>query len=370
MSDPTHVEYQVVRQNYPVSSDTGLKRLSRMNVGNMKVSHAGKCFLQCAFSPPDFAQVAVEGIPDDYQSQSLVKKHRSVHTVQLTADRDVYILLLPVPGFTHFTASRDKGKPISASDVFIGTQYSDYVQMFGRTVEDGADRTVSKFRFISNHIEIIPTVNSMSWTGSIQCWKLPITVSVRPGGEGEVLTIGGLEGVNSEIANQYTGPFINGLYSACYSSNCIFDFTNIMNNLIKIPQVLAIDKGDFASIWSPVADPPRTIPGFDNGFESLVIKISGVTAAESFILKTWACVEYQAVPDNIVYEFSSLSPHDPLAIELYRKVINELPVGVPYVQNESFWQRVLGIIRGITGTLSVIPGPIGMISAGVNQIVS
>jgi len=46
----------------------------------------------------------------------------------------------------------------------------------------------------------------------------------------------------------------------------------------------------------------------------------------------------------------------------------DLPVGVPFEENENFWNRVLRIIQMVSGATSLIPGPYGQISRGVNLL--
>ena len=55
-------------------------------------------------------------------------------------------------------------------------------------------------------------------------------------------------------------------------------------------------------------------------------------------------------------------------MKVYRELINSLPIAVPAADNANFWQRVLSIIRTISGVGAMIPGPYGMISSGVNTI--
>jgi hypothetical protein len=55
-------------------------------------------------------------------------------------------------------------------------------------------------------------------------------------------------------------------------------------------------------------------------------------------------------------------------LERLSAVILQLPVGVSFLENGDFWKRVLGIIKNISGALSVLPGPYGAISSGVNMM--
>jgi len=343
----------------PGATDTGLRRL-RLTPRD-RLSDAGISFLKCAFAPPDFSGTSLVGVPDDFRGLSLVKKHRYVAPISFSV-LDYYILLLPVPGIAYFQATTVAGVAPVAATVWTGVNYSDFASLFGVAATAAAD-VVTKYRFVSNHIEIIPTVNQMTWSGNIQAWKIPVTIAPRVGGANpsDIYSITGLNSVNSSQSNQYSGPFWSGVYSGCYSANSSFIFQPIMEAVGGIPNTLG--GADFGTLNGTTG-----FPGLDNEFESLVIKISGITAVQSALIKCWACVEYQANAGSALYSFSAMSPCDKVAVELYRQIITDLPVGVPFEDNEGFWTRVLQIINQITGAGAILPGPYGMASRGLNLL--
>jgi hypothetical protein len=295
----------------------------------------------------------------------LTRKHRYVAPITLSATVDYYFILAPVPGVSYFLATTVAGTAPIAGTVWNAVYYADAAGMFG-SLTQAADN-VTKFRFVSNHIEVIPTVNQMTWSGNIQAWKIPLTLVDRQGGAttADSWSISGLQSVNSTLQSAYTGPFIMGLYSACYNANGTFPFSQIVENVSTVPTV--VGAADFGVL---TATGGLCFPGLDNQFESMVIKISGITANETALIKTWACVEYQVNASSTLYEFQSLSPCDPISIELYREIISNLPVGVSFEDNENFWNRVLTIIREITGVAGLIPGPYGMLARGANLLSS
>jgi len=116
---------------------------------------------------------------------------------------------------------------------------------------------------------------------------------------------------------------------------------------------------------------PGQIPGFDNQFESVLIKISGIgtNPLNTALFRTWACVEYQFQPSSVMYEMQNLKcMEDEMALRLYKRIVVELPTGVSFLDNANFWTRVLSIIRQISGGLSVLPGPYGLAASGVNAL--
>jgi hypothetical protein len=305
----------------------------------------------------------------------LVKKHRLVASQAFsTASTDYYFLVLPTPGYAYWTATVATGTPITATTVFTGVPFADCATFFnpGGTAGNSTADIVDKFRYVSNHFELVPTANQMTWSGNVQSWKFPASMFIRQnnlttGAEaGNIWSISGLQSLNATNADQYTGPFNLGVYAGAYNSGAKFDFSQILEYITAVPATPFATLGDFGQLNAPT----NGFTGFDNQFESMVVKVTGMgtNVGNTAIIKAWACVEYQALPGNGYYEFQSISPHDPVALDLYRKIINQLPPGVSFVDNDTFWQRVLQIIRQISGGMSVVPGPYGMAADGVNKI--
>lgn len=361
----------------PVSGRTTYNQTikSMIKGGRATISEDGMSFLKCAFAPPDFANSNVRGVPDEFQGKSLVKKHRLVTSQAFSsASTDYYFLVLPTPGYAYWVATVATGTPITATTVFSGVPFADCATFFnsGGTAGNSTADIVDKFRFVSNHFELVPTANQMTWSGNVQCWKFPSALFIRQnnlttGAEaGNLWSVSGLQSLNATNADQYTGPFNLGVYSGAYNTSSKFDFSQIVEFVTAVPSTPFALLGDFGQLSAPT----HGFTGFDNQFESMVVKVTGMgtNVGNTAIIKSWACVEYQALPGNGYYEFQSLSPCDKVALDLYRKIINQLPPGVSFVDNESFWQRVLQIIRQVSGGLSVIPGPYGMAAGGVNKI--
>lgn len=337
-----------------------------------KISPDGIKFLKCAFAPPDFANADLKGVTDQYSGPSLIKKARYNGTWTTGHDRVDYILLLPTPGVAFWHLTKTAASPtVLYTDHFTPVFYSDIVQMFGPKVANVTDN-VNQFRYISNHIELIPTINATQWAGSIQAFKLPISVVTRVNNTtGGVMTATGINGVNGTNTNMYTGPICNGFYGGTYSADSTFRFNPIFDNTWGIPD--SIQAQDFCRLDElnmPNGNPMGVI-GFDNGFESMLVKITNPsdTLLDSFIVKAYSCVEYKCSPGSTLVEYQSLSPpEDQVAIDLYKAIIKELPIGVHYLDNDTFWERVLNIITRVSGTLSVLPGPYGLAAGGVNSI--
>lgn len=367
----------------PAMNDRGLAMVQPLPMGRKKpfreagdltmipkVSSAGASFLKAAFAPVDFDGIDLRGIPDSYEGKSLVKKHKFTNTKTLTASNDYYIILAPVPGTAYFANSVAAGTPITSSSVFTGYDYSDTVTLFGPAPPNAAN-TFTRFRFISNHVEIVPTVNETTWTGSITVFKTKLQINQRGSivsgsGVNNLFNISGLEDTNSTLVQNYAAPFRDGAFTGAFSIGPSMDFTPIVEGYASVPaQILA--PSDFGQLACATA-----FPGLDNNFETVIIRIQGVgtNALDSFIIRTWACVEYSVLASSALYEYTSASPRDDLAMSYYRQVIKNLPVAVAYYDNANFWSRVLDIIRKVVGVMRLVPGPIGGIASGVDLISS
>lgn len=347
--------------------------IQRLNAGVGKAMRSqgltsdGVAFLKCAFAPPDFQASRIQGVPDSFEGQTLVKKHRFIGSTSFEQAKDVYYILAPAPGIAYFQLQVAAGAQVSATDVFQAVPYSDMQSLFGSDRE-GANVAdiVTKYRFVSNHFELVPTTNAMSWTGTVQAFKIMLTTSItQREAAGNNLNLLGLQGCNNTNANQYTGPFNLGVYSGAYNQASTFEFQSVVENQTTLPSTLNVSTGGFGQLLGA-----PYLPGLDQQFETLCIKVSGIgeNAKNTAIIKTWACVEYIISPGSGLYEYTTFSPKDEHAIAVYRKVIQELPVGVCYLDNDDFWKRVLGIIKTVSGGLSFIPGPYGLAAGGVNSI--
>jgi hypothetical protein len=194
--------------------------------------------------------------------------------------------LLQDSHFWSANVANDAG--ISSSTVFTGTTYTDYSSLFGSTYATTAN-VVTAFRYISSHFELINTANQTQWGGSITTFKVPIKVGANLGVNGVTnFTVTGLQSVNSTKSQTYCAPFIQGVYTAAYNNSSQFEFSQVPEGIIDIPNTLTSDSYGQLAPSGGVG-----FTGFDNSFESVVIRVACPTGStNSCILRTWACVEY------------------------------------------------------------------------------
>jgi hypothetical protein len=379
MSDPfgnnPYVPEQVGTQlGGPTAIPRSVRRMRNMTYANAlkrgRLSPAGVSFLKCAFAPPDMQFDASVGVPDSTMIRRLLKRHRLVKPITFAANVDTYILVLPIPGYAYFTATTAAGTPLTSAVQFTGVAYSDSAQLFP-SVTTGPSSTaiIDRFRHISNCCELVTTANEMTWSGNVQVFKAPIDITLRSSPAGGVdyaaYTVTGLAGLNATNEDNYTNKYTKGAFSQAYKSADIFNWKVVQTiPFASVPATVNANV-DYGQLLTDGVTP---FSG-SSDLESIVIKVTGVTANETAILKTWACVEYAPTVGSVVYEYAMAGPdRDQLALDLYDKIVRELPIAVCVEDNAGMWERVLSIIHGVSGALTMLPGAYGSISRGVNLV--
>jgi len=331
------------------------------------ITAEGMEFLKCAFAPPDFSGTTFSGIPDSFRGLSLTRKQRNTTSaITFNAGKDYHFLLCPVPGVSYFVLTTPAGTPPLPTSAWLAAYYPDSVNMYnpGGAPGSSTNTNVTAFRFISNHFELVPTANAMTWSGSITAVKSDVRFKFRQGAASDIVTISGLEsfGQIASQASSYTGDYSKGIYIGAYNNDSTFPFYDIQEGFTQVPAVAA------ASDWGILAAPGIGFTGLDNSFETAYIRVSGLTQDASCVIKTWNCQEAKVQTTSILYGDARFSCRDQAAVELYRLIINALPLAVPCSENENFWRRVLNIIRAASKMGTVLPGPYGLASSGVNML--
>jgi len=332
-----------------------------------RLTEKGLDFLKCAFAPPDFTADGATGIPDGFTGQVLTKKHKLVAPITFSSGQDYYILVSPVPGVAYYVCQKAAGAPIVAADVFTETPYSDSAQLFGPVSGNDAANKLTGFRTVSLCAEIVPTTNAMTWSGNIQCFRIPLfqttdTIGTVAGTPGLGYSATGLQSVNSTIVNMYAAPFNLGVFAAAGNMDKEFEFRSIVEGFPALPKHFDTNQ-NFGTLGTGTLSPYTGM----GQTESIVIKISGLTTNCTALIKTWSCVEYKVNTNDALYEYRVMSPaEDRLALDCYRQILLCMPPGVSYFDNAGLWERILNIVRSVSGGLSFIPGPYGNMAKGVN----
>lgn len=309
------------------------------------------------------------GIPDTYDGNVIAKHWTSVNNLPTyTTGYDLYIVQIPIPGVAYFYGERTAGGTglLTLTPVF----YSDSSTLFPSGNETSV---VQAARHASQVIEIVPTVNDMTWSGSIMTWKGRIELQQTP-----ILATG-----TSSVADGYTTTgfsmfnsmkpsnvfsFKDGIYVPSFNSDDTYEWTNTISGL----QAAAINENNLVQTLSGEQYIQFAVgsnfPCITN-FETTVIKFPALAASQTALIRTWTCQEYQVNPSSILYDYSHSSPdHDPVAMQLLKSYHRRIPCGVCRAENASFWNTFLSWARNLTKVGSYMPGPIGAISKGAGDL--
>lgn len=351
------------------------RRSTKINIS--KVSKPGVDWLKAAFAAPDFPALTPVGIPDQYTGRTLVKQFRYDSNFVALPDLDgnQYVIVPPVPGCAFFTTVG----PPNASSSWSAIPYADASGLFGAngTVDD----QVTSFRYMSQLVELVPTTNAMTWTGSIEVYKIPLRLTTYDSfytvsGTNYYTTnytVNGLRGIESTNCDRFSTPSNMGIFANATSDQPSFDFVNLKYAGRSVPQVVSVaspaNAGYAENHYGSINNNSFGIVGFGN-LDTIVIKLSGVSDVNSFRLKTWATMEFTVSPESTLYQYSIMSPlYDPYALEAYRAFVMSCPIAVTYFENGKFWDFIRKAATSISSALSFVPGPVGAIAGGVNQLI-
>lgn len=343
----------------------------------MKLTGHGLDFIKCAFASPDFNTDPGKGIPDDFQGKVLVKKHVLTQSITFTENKQTLILVAPIPGMAFWKAEIDSGASFGGQSL-SGVAYPGFTQLFGSSADDLASN-VTAFRFASMAVGIYPTSNQFQFSGSVQAFKLPLKevmnsftkpIGTDPVTELDVTTriVSGLEGLDSMPADNFSGSFIDGVFSQSTCNEPEFEFRPIVEGYDVVPttNVTLAQAGQFAALSS---GPTGAYTGMGD-MDAIALLIETPTGAiNTAVIKVWSCVEYRPNTNSTLYEFAGDSPQrDPVALDAYRAIAKEIPVAVRADQNATFWERVKRILGAGLNFASSLPGPVGQVATGVRGL--
>lgn len=381
---------QRVVQQRQVSNRRKRGRNNRLsNQRRMQLSADGVAFLKCAYASPDFGIDPGNGIPDNFTGRVVPIKDCSTTSVTFTPGTDTYILSSPVPGYAYFKCEVPVGND---PQIFTGVTYPTYTQNFGSST---LGNSFTKFRYVSTAIGLYPSSNMMQFSGSVQVWKIDLNhceelVSGSLLREPSSTTVLNVKLCDDSCTDDTTWVhaagtdnyhnLVNRKISGLASVTTLAPRDNYSDNFIKGAYSAATDIGEF--IWSnfsysdtledPIsakemkAETGKQLTGVGN-LQTIVMKISTPEGAvNSALLKNWTCLEMQPNTNSALYQFARQSPTiDPVAMVVYRRIANELPVAVPANMNAGAWDRTKRIIQGaLTIGAATIPGIGGMVAAG------
>lgn len=349
------------------------------------MSPAGVEFIKCATSAPDFDQASCEGVPDLYNGKTVVKNDFLTTTSFAAPGTDTYLLFAPTPGVAVWACTVAAGAALDGA-TFTPVLFPDAAQMFPNAIANAVagqyvsnTESVDKFRHVALAGEVICLQNDFSYAGSVTTWRTPLdlvtgVVPLQLGGvdAAETQYVTGVDGIGpTELGSQvFTESIKQGSYTCSLNKDAVFSFRDIRDGE-------ALNSETSAPLGSPASGTSLctfTGPMLGMGTcDTIVTKLSVPVGAanQSYQLRAWQCVEYQAVMSSMLHQFAHLSPdYDLVALEAYKHLAANLPIAVTSAQNARFWATVLRILHGSSGLLAGLPGPWGEIARGVHAATS
>jgi hypothetical protein len=350
-------------------SKTGSRKKKMRSGPRRTITAAGRAFQKCTLAPFDFTGTDFVGIPDEFDGQVITKNHRIVSSLpSYTTGHDLYIVQLPIPGIAYFYGDRAAGS--TSAITLTAVSYDDTATLFPAGHED---YNVTDFRYASNVLEFVPTVNEMTWGGSVQVSKAKVEMvsAAAPFGGGAIGTweyVGGLAELMNSLKQQAVFPLNQGAFSPAYNTEANFEWrpvtsayslTNLTTN---------------QSTAGPV-DAVITFAGTPNftglgTFEATVMKFPAIIASQSGLIRCNACIEYQVTPTSIVYDYAHMSPaYDPLALAQIKEFHKNVPAAVKFADNATFWETFLSWTSKAATIASYLPGPLGIVGTGIKDLI-
>jgi len=341
----------------------------------------GLAFIKCAYASLDFTASQAHGVPDQYQGKSLLSENSTNVSITPTAGKDTYIVLLPTPGVAYWTCVVDSDKlpgnkttwtPMYDKSFNATTGlFGECTDQTGTVLTDPIDRTasVTKFRYISNSIEITSTASMNTTSGSLVSWKGDVAMSLgvknTASSSSCEYNLNGADFVTSVPRKHYTGAVKDGIYTLAVNNNVDFEWSPILSGVTRIPSI-----GDTSATSATFGSWLGDFVGFGS-LQSVCIRISIPTGAvSSLVLDVRSCVEYQPNTNSIVDQYCGTSAsHDPVAMQAYHAIALSLPVAVPRGSNDGFWDdrvrpaltKFLSFVKMSGETASIAAGILGLI---------
>jgi hypothetical protein len=357
---PQHAPVQPANRKPPMAKPRPRSRpKASRRVGVPRLSADGLAMLKAAFALPDFSESGCRGITDMFCGKTNVIEQSLQLGVQAAGGFDTYFLFAPQFGVAYATASVVIGNSLSG----VNWQAFDYPDSLTYFPSGATTTNFTKARYAGLAGELISTMNEMTWAGSIQVARVPIscpTTVALTGTPAFVRTLNGFKNIDQMQRECFSGDVRAGAYSIAVNRNADFQFTDITGDSV----------GDILTDYGG-AQMISQFRGLDMNFDTLLFRVTVPVGSltQSFMLRSWSVVEYQPIPSSIFYNMAERSAaYDLNALLEYHKVACNIPIAVVSALNDSFWQRVLNIIRTVSGPLSLVPGPIGGIATGVSGI--
>lgn len=406
---------------------TATHRRTRRLIDNLlasrQITPQGLDWLTAATDPfHDYELSALHGYPDVSTSKSVVQTVILTKSITVTAGTDLHVFFLPITPlitpstltkYTINNAGLPTGLPTPSANLVAGYNFvstpagTDWKNALSTNLASGlsfpSDYAGGQIRLIATGIEAVNITPVVFQAGSITVYKCPNNIEhsyagvSTPGTTPPInayytpVEFGALPpGTQSEAAlfpNSRTWQASEGFY--------VIPTLNSVDNHFTTPSPGSpgfIDVPTFAQL---IANTPRTCYLPTNFFSQnvglnefmacshhLPWDISGAiisnSTANDFSFQFTVKYFIERIPtttdSNLLVLAHNPSPYDPMAIELYSKVMTMLPVGVSVNENplgewfEKVMEALATALPAVGGALSSIFPPAGLIGSGLGAV--
>jgi len=353
----------------------------------------GLNFIRNSTAVPDFTNSLPTGIPDMYGGPAVMKADYLTQSITCAAGNDTYFVFMPTPSVAYWTQSLPIGTVDFSLTTWQAITFPDIRSIYPN-IDDtpsalgppiSSTQQVVRFRYATLAGELQCCMNETQWSGNIVAWRTPLTLVVDQGTLGVTapleFTLNGFDGIAtnglsfSQGANSavFSTPLRDGVYSQAMCMDNDFPFVDIRDNVVRNSTCIAPYEQNNGITTSTNAQTIFKGPMFGMGtMESIIFRVQVPVGAanQSFLIKSWSSIEYQPAHSSLLHQFAQPSPpYDPGALMMYKNLTDNLPIGVTQAQNANFWDTVLNVGRGIANIVKHVPGPIGLIGQGVEQLI-
>jgi len=351
-----------------------------------KFNSDAAAFLKTATASPDFENLPLEGIPDEYSGPTFTKKDFVYTTVECLPGGVTFIVVTPTAGSAYYeafqagTVDPDLAVQFRAGTQGIGGLFPDATTLFPGCGTNGQPELkvnnsaeVVEARLVAHSAEMVVVNNAFTQFGTISTYKTPLNREITNQATGAVSNyhILGTEALfkNPLSSEANVAPVREGSYSVAMSKEADFNF---------FPALDDVTLSSSFDGYQTSADPPIacTFRGpavvWDNGFDSIVFRVEVPEGSPSqvFILKIWRTWEMKPAASSLAHSIAHASPPiDRRAIDFYHELAKSLPVSVPSKDNPDFWATILEGIKATSAIASSLPMPrVAAAGKGVHAI--
>lgn len=174
----------------------------------------------------------------------------------------------------------------------------------------------------------------------------------------EYPALNGLDVTGVEPSRAYVGHIRDGAFTRSIRARDDYTYRPIMEGIGALAS-----NNQFGTLGGDFL-------GCDDAMEAMYFRIDvPASTSLSVRMRVWACVEYRPLNQSSLYEYSRLAPdRDMLALALYYKYAQQLPLAVIAAENDFSWRHLWDWVKSALAAASFVPGPVGMAASAVGAL--